>query len=53
VDFKIRMVDYSQFPYNCPDCSHMDSCKHHQQLEVLEEIKEVLSEILVKLEDSI
>jgi len=46
------MVDYSAFPYNCSKCSHMIVCKHHQKIEALEEIKEILGEILLKLEDS-
>ena len=28
-------------------------CKHHEKVNALEEIKEILGEILVKLEDSL
>jgi len=45
------MTDYSAFPYNCEECHHMYRCNHHDKIYVLEQIKDVLLDIQIMLEE--
>jgi len=45
------MTDYSAFPYNCDKCHLHYRCKHHDKIYVLEQIKDVLLEIQIMLEE--
>jgi hypothetical protein len=45
------VTDYSAWPYNCDKCAHHIRCNHHDKIYILEQIKDVLIDIQLLLEE--